>query len=157
PGARVLHRKWTGFPDQKQLATDSAANDWVLSIDADERVSEPLRDEIKELLNAASPESTGHTIPRLALDMGKPTRHSGCYAEPQLRLCDRRKGKWNGRVIHESFELTDGMPGNLKSGLHHYSVDDAGHHHRMIGDRYAPLSARQMFNEGRKTSAIGIA
>jgi len=156
-GARVLHRKWTGFSDQKQFATDSAANDWVLSIDADERVSEPLRDEIKELLNAASRESTGYTIPRLSFYMGKPIRHSGWYPDRQLRLFDRRKGKWNGRVIHESFELTDGMPGNLKSDLHHYSVDDAGHHHRMIGDRYAPLSARQMFNEGRKTSAIGIA
>src|SRR5690606_27797859 len=107
-GARVLHRKWTGFSDQKQFATDSAANDWVLSIDADERVSEPLRDEIKELLNAASRESTGYTIPRLSFYMGKPIRHSGWYPDRQLRLFDRRKGKWNGRVIHESFELTDG-------------------------------------------------
>lgn len=155
-GARVLHREWTGFSDQKQFAADSASNDWVLSIDADERISEPLRDEIRGLLSTG-PERGGYSIPRLSFYMGKPIRHSGWYPDRQLRLFDRRRGRWNGRVIHESFELNGGAPGELKNDLFHYSVDDAGHHHRMIGERYAPLSARQMFNEGRRTSAIGIA
>ena len=154
-GAKVLQRDWTGFSDQKQFAADSASNDWVLSIDADERVGDPLRDEIKALLDAG-PDRDGYTIPRLSFYMDRPIRHSGWYPDRQLRLFDRRKGRWNGRVIHESFELSDSISGELENDLYHYSVDDAGHHHRMIGERYAPLAAQQMFEEGRKTSAINI-
>ena len=151
-GARVIVNQWPGFSDQKQFATDAASNDWILSLDADERVSVELRD---ELLTIAADKSTpaGYRIPRLSYDMGRPIRHGGWYPDLQLRFFDRRMARWNGAVIHESLKMNNGAePGRLKGELIHYSVRDTAEHERMIAERYAPLGARKMFEEGKRTS-----
>lgn len=153
-GARVIVRPWHGFSEQKQFAAESAANDWILSIDADEAVTEGLRDEIAAI--GADADAAGYRIPRLSYYMGRPVTHCGWYPDRQLRLFDRRRGRWNGRVIHESVAV-DGKVADLKSDLLHFSVDDARHHHRMIGERYAPLAAEQMFLAGGRTSPLRIA
>lgn len=156
-GAKVVVRAWEGFASQKQYATELAANDWVFSLDADERVSEELRDEIRLLKNGA-PQADGYRMPRRSIYMNRPIRHSGWYPDRQLRLFDRRKGKWNDRRIHESFSMvTDAAIADLRGDLIHYSVESAAHHHRMIGERYAPLAAEQMFADGRTTSLLGVA
>lgn len=154
-GARVLARKWTGFSDQKQFAVDQARNDWILSLDADERVSIELKDEILKLdLEKAD----GFRIPRLSFYMGRAIRHSGWYPDRQLRLFDRTKGKWKKVRIHESVEMKSGTRlGDLNHDILHFSVNNASHHHRMIGERYAPLAAEQMFQDGRRTSLLKIA
>ena len=155
-GARVIVRDWPGFSAQKQFGADSAENDWILSLDADERVTPELASEIATLSGKVV--SAGYRIPRLSVYMGREIRHSGWYPDRQLRLFDRRKGRWNGRVIHESFELNDGeLSADLRNDLLHFSVTGASHHHKMIGERYAPLSARQMFESGRRTSRLKIA
>lgn len=155
-GARVISRPWPGFSAQKQFAVDEAANDWILSLDADERVSPGLRQEISEII-AQGPNYDGYTIPRLSFYMGKPIRHSGWYPDRQLRLFDRTKGRWKEVAIHESFEMQPtSKAGELRGDLYHYSVENAEHHHRMIGERYAPLSAHQMYESGRRTSSIGV-
>ncbi|HMQ04564.1 MAG TPA: glycosyltransferase family 2 protein [Pyrinomonadaceae bacterium] len=151
-GAKVHVRAWKGFSAQKQFATEIATHDWVLSLDADEEVTPELRAEIQTLFHAA-PDSDGYLMPRLSIYMGRRIRHCGWYPDRQLRLFDRRKGRWNSRLIHESVEMVDGAKiGKLRSDLLHFSVLDASHHHRMIGERYAPLAARQMFAEGKRTS-----
>ncbi len=153
-GARVIVRPWPGFAEQKQFAVDSAANDWVLSLDADERVSESLRDEI-ESIRTNLPNNDGYTIPRLSVYLGREIRHGGWYPDRQLRFFDRRKGKWKQRVIHESFAMADGSSvGRLKGNILHYSVDGPVHHARMVAERYAPLSAQQMLAEGKRSSRI---
>lgn len=156
-GAKVLTRKWEGFSSQKQFAVDQAENDWIISLDADERVSPELRDEILALkpnINAAD----GYKMPRLSIYMGRKIHHGGWYPNWQLRLFDRTKGRWNDMLIHESFKMADGsLTTKLRGDLLHYSVENAAHHHRMIGERYAPLAARQMFDEGRRTSLLKIA
>lgn len=150
-GARVIVQPWQGFSEQKQFAADSASNDWILSLDADERVTPALRDEIGQLPDR--PSADGFTIPRLSVYMGREIRHGGWYPDRQLRLFDRRKGRWNGRIIHESFKLSgDATPGILKGDLLHYSVDGPAHHAAMIAVRYAPLAAQQMEKEGKRTS-----
>lgn len=156
-GARVLVREWPGFADQKQFAVDSASNDWILSLDADERVSPGLRDEIAEFLSG-DPAADGCRIPRLSIYMGRPIRHGGWYPDRQLRLFDRRKGRWKDVRIHESVQMSENSTiTDFKENLLHYSVENAAHHHRMIGERYAPLAAEQMLAEGRKTSTFRIA
>lgn len=153
-GARVIEREWPGFAEQKQFAADSAANDWILSLDADERVSPELHAEIAELKDTAA----GHRIPRLSIYMNRPIRHGGWYPDRQLRLFDRRRGHWKKLRVHESVEMDEGaVVMDLRGDIIHYSVDDAAHHHRMIGERYAPLAAEQMFDDGRRTSQIRIA
>lgn len=153
-GSRVVHRNWTGFSDQKQFGTDEAKHDWILSLDADEVVSDDLRTEVGALADAAT--YAGFRIPRLSFYMDRPIRHSGWYPDLQLRLFDRRRARWNGALIHESV-VADGTVGRLKSELLHFSVENAAHHHRMIGERYAPLAAEQMFASGRRTGPLKIA
>ena len=153
-GAKVLVRPWPGFSAQKQFAVDSAAHDWVLSLDADERVTDVLQKEIQRICETA-PNFDGYTIPRLSIYLGREIRHGGWYPDRQLRFFDRRKGRWKQRVIHESFEMADGTSvSRLEGDLLHYSVEGPAHHARMVAERYAPLSARQMLKEGKRTSRL---
>ena len=158
-GARVIVREWPGFSAQKQFAADSASYDWIFSLDADERVSDPLKEEILVLKSLSESElADGYRIPRLSYYMGRPVRHGGWYPDRQLRLFDRRKGKWKDVLIHESVEMApDAKTGRLERDIIHYSVENAAYHHRMIGERYAPLAARQMFERGRRTSPFRTA
>ena len=151
-GARVIVNPWPGFAAQKRYATESAANDWIFSLDADERATEELSSEIAAL-RSGEPVHSGYTVPRLSIYMGRKIRHGGWYPDRQLRLFDRRCGRWKERIIHESFELTDGSQlGKLHGDLLHFSVEGPEHHARMVVERYAPLSARQMLAEGKSTS-----
>jgi len=153
-GARVLFNEWPGFSAQKQFATDAAANNLILSLDADERISAELKTEIIDISKGNSA-SDGYRIPRLSYYLGRPIRHSGWYPDHQLRLFDRRKGRWNGRVIHESVAMEAGTTiASLRGNILHHTVTSRGEHARMIKERYAPLAAQQMFAEGRNTSRI---
>ncbi|MEO7674951.1 MAG: glycosyltransferase family 2 protein [Pyrinomonadaceae bacterium] len=156
-GARVIIRKWEGFSGQKQLAVDQAENDWVFSLDADERVSQDLRNEILAL-KVGNMSADGYRIPRMSIYMDVPIRHGGWYPDCQLRLFNRTKGRWKNVLVHESFQMDDGaQTATLAGDILHYSVENAAHHHQMIGERYAPLAARQMFADGRRASRLKIA
>jgi glycosyltransferase involved in cell wall biosynthesis len=156
-GARVITRKWEGFSDQKQFAVNAAAFDWVFSLDADEEVSGELAATLTEFRSRNSDATAGFRIARRSFYMGRPIAHSGWYPDWQVRLFDRRRGRWSGSRIHESFKLDDGHSvGTLSGDIIHRSVDSALDHHRMIGSRYAPLAAQQMFENGRKTSLSRI-
>lgn len=156
-GAKLIFQEWLGFGPQKQFAVDSARNDMILSLDADEAVSPALQQEIKTLLESGNPRD-GYYIPRLAFYMGRPIRHSGWYPDHQLRLFDRRKGQWSKAAIHESVTLVpNASVGHLKNDIFHYSIDSMAQHAAMIQTRYAPLSAEQMFAIGRRTSGLKIA
>ena len=153
-GATVIVNKWPGFSAQKQFAADQASNDWVFSLDADERVSDDLKAEILDIKNGGAT-SDGYKIARLSYYMGRPIRHGGWYPDRQLRLFDRRKGKWNGAVIHESVQMDpDAAIASLRSDILHRTVDNAADHQRMITERYAPLGAQKMLDEGRRTSPL---
>ncbi|CAN5620804.1 glycosyltransferase family 2 protein [soil metagenome] len=154
-GAKIITQKWLGFSKQKQFAVDNAEYDWILSLDSDEVVSEKLRDEILQLKSSANI-ADGYKIPRLSFYMNRPIKHGGWYPDWQIRFFNRQNGKWKNVLIHESVEI-DGRVEKLSGDIFHYSVENAAHHHRMIGERYAPLAAEQMFLKGRKTSRLKIA
>ena len=159
-GAHVLVNAWSGFSQQKQFAADHATNDWIFSLDSDERVAKALQDEVRGLIKDGAV-ADGYRIPRLSYYMGRAIKHGGWYPDLQLRLFDRRKGRWNGRTIHESVQMDSGsIVRDLRSDILHYSVESAAHHNRMIAERYAPLGAQTMYEEGRQTShmkAVGSA
>lgn len=151
-GARVLINPWPGFSAQKQFAAEQAVNEWIFSLDADERVSDGLRKTIAGIEHDGA-RADGYRIPRLSYYMGRAIKHGGWYPDLQLRLFDRRKGKWNGAVVHESIKMEpDANVQNLRDDIIHYSVESPAHHHRMIGERYAPLGAQKMYEAGRRTS-----
>ncbi len=158
-GAQVFTQKWLGFGKQKQSAVDKSRNDWIFSLDADERVSTDLADEISRLKEQPESElADGYRISRLSYYMGKPIRHCGWYPDWQLRFFNRQKGRWGDAEVHESVELPAGARiKKLKKDILHFSVSNASSHHRMIGERYAPLAARQMFEGGYRTSKLKVA
>lgn len=156
-GARVITNDWPGFGAQKQFAVDAANNEWIFSLDADERVSDELKKSI-ELLRGARELADGYEVARRTFYQNRWIRGGGWYPDRQLRLFRRTRGSWKQRHIHESVTMDAGARVEILPGdLLHYTSQDAAHHHRMIGERYAPLAARQMFEEGRRTSVFGVA
>lgn len=158
-GARVIKKAWPGFAEQKQFAALEARHEWVFSLDADERVSEELRHSIEDLLYTNGERlADGYRIARRSFYMGRWIRGGGWYPNYQLRLYRKSKGEWKGAYIHESVKMKEGARvETLKGDMLHYSIRDAAHHNRMIGERYAPLAARQMYEAGRRTKPLSIA
>jgi glycosyltransferase involved in cell wall biosynthesis len=158
-GARVIERDWPGFAAQKQFAAESASHDWIFSLDADERVSDELRASVGMLRDAdAGTLADGYRVARRSFYMGRWIRGGGWYPDSQLRLYRRAKGRWEGAHVHESVKMVaGGRVERLRGDLLHFSVRDAAQHHRMIGERYAPLAARRMHEEGRRTTPLRIA
>ncbi|HET6979922.1 MAG TPA: glycosyltransferase family 2 protein [Pyrinomonadaceae bacterium] len=157
-GARVITNTWPGFGAQKQFAVEQTSHEWIFSLDADERVSEELRKSIESLQSKPEAElADGYQLARRTRYQGRWIRGGGWYPDRQLRLFRKSKGHWKQRHIHESVTMAPGARvERLNGDLLHYTSQDAAHHHRMIGERYAPLAARQMFEEGRRTSFFGV-
>jgi glycosyltransferase involved in cell wall biosynthesis len=147
---RVEVRDWPGYSAQKNFAADLASHDWILSLDADERVTPALAAEIRQLLTTA-PGHNGYRIPRVAWYLGRWIRSTDWYPDHQLRLYKRSAGRWNERRVHESVVI-DGAPGELQNELEHYPYRDISHHLQTI-DRYTTLSAQDGAAAGRRVSA----
>ncbi|MFL6281341.1 MAG: glycosyltransferase family 2 protein [Vicinamibacterales bacterium] len=148
---RVEIREWPGYSAQKNYAASLASHDWILSLDADERVTPELAEEIRELLRKG-PAECGYRIPRVTWYLGRWIRSTDWYPDYQLRLYDRRSSRWNGRRVHESVE-SDRPPGRLRHELQHYAYRDLSHHLATI-DTYTSLAAEQWLSEGRRTGAV---
>ena len=147
---RVDVRDWPGYGAQKNRAADLAANDWILSIDADERVTPQLAQEIRAVLGGP-PSARGYRIPRVAFYLGRWIRSTDWFPDYQLRLYDRRAGRWNERRVHESVDI-DGVPGVLRNELQHYPYRNLSHHIQTI-DRYTTLAAEDSLAAGRRARA----
>lgn len=151
---RVAARGWEGYGAQKNHAAGLAAHDWILSLDADERVSPALAREIRSLLDA-EPAARGYRCPRVTRYLGRWIRSTDWYPDLQLRLYDRRAARWSDRLVHESV-VVDGAVGRLRGELEHHAYRDVSHHLQTI-DRYTTLAARQMRREGRRAVWIDLA
>lgn len=145
-GARVLEANWRGYAGQKNYASDQALHDWVLSIDADEALSEDLEAEIWSL-KKKGPDRDAYTVPRLAQYLGKWILYSGWYPDRKIRLFDRRKARWVGDFVHESV-VCDGRAGELQGNLLHYTCGSLSEHIKTM-DRYTTLAAEEVV--ARKT------
>jgi glycosyltransferase involved in cell wall biosynthesis len=140
-GARVIDSPWRGYAGQKNFAADKAENDWVLSLDADEALSEALEGEIWQL-KRDGPSFDAYTMPRMAQYLGRWILHSGWYPDRKVRLYDRRRARWTGDVVHESVQ-TDGTVGHLESNLLHFTCSSLSEHLKTM-DRYTTLAAEQV-------------
>jgi glycosyltransferase involved in cell wall biosynthesis len=149
-GVRFETRDWTGYAEQKNFAASLAAHDWILSLDADERVPPDLADEIRATLRA-EPDAFGYRIPRVTFHLGRWIRTTDFYPDYQTRLYDRRHARWQGRLVHESVRV-DGRRGQLRHELQHYSFRDLSDQLERI-NHYSTLSARQMHEAGARSGA----
>ena len=152
--SRVIIHDWNGYSAQKNFAADQASHEWVLSMDADERVTPALAAEIRALL-AKGPEARGYRIRRVSRYLGQWIRTTDWFPDYQLRLYDRRAGRWNELRIHESFRLADSTPGTMHGEMEHHSYRDVAHHIQKI-NHYTTLVVDQWTEEGRRASAIQI-
>jgi glycosyltransferase involved in cell wall biosynthesis len=152
-GARViLNTPWPGYAAQRNVAVAAARHDWVLCLDADERVTPGLRAEIEAARAAGFVECDGYRMPRVAFYLGRWIRATDWYPDRQLRLFDRRRGRWQEALIHESVRV-EGRVGRLNGELEHYTYRDVSHHLRAI-DQYTTLWAQQAYAEGRRAGAL---
>ncbi len=140
-GARVVESAWPGYANQKNFAAAKASYDWILSIDADESLSEALEAEIWRL-KKTGPQFDAYTVPRLPQYLGRWIRHGGWHPDRKIRLYDRRKAIWEGAYVHESVKV-NGRVGRLESNLLHFTCDSLSEHLRTM-DRYTTLAAEQL-------------
>jgi glycosyltransferase involved in cell wall biosynthesis len=152
-GARVDTRAWTGYVDQKNHAASLASHDWILSLDADERISPALATEIQTLMRA-TPEANGYRMPRVTFHLGRWIRTTDFYPDYQTRLYDRRAARWQGRLVHESVQV-DGRRGQLRGEIQHFSFSDLRDQVARI-NHYSTLSAEQMFAAGVRSGPLKI-
>jgi glycosyltransferase involved in cell wall biosynthesis len=151
---RVVVHDWLGHIEQKNYAASLASHDWILSIDADERVTPGLAAEIQAVL-ATDPRPVAFRIPRVTFHLGRWIRTTDWFPDDQHRLYDRRAARWTGRYVHESLSVT-GDVGALRGELQHYAYRDIADHLETI-DRYTTYAARQMQEDGRRAGLLELA
>ncbi|HWF09891.1 MAG TPA: glycosyltransferase family 2 protein [Bryobacteraceae bacterium] len=150
-GARVIEEPWRGYAAQKNFAAAAAANDWILSLDADEAVTPELGAEITAL-KENGPRFDGYSFPRLAQYLGRWIRHGGWYPDRKVRLYHRAKAQWAGDYVHESVRL-EGAAGEFDGNLLHYTCASLDEHRRTL-DRYTSLAAQEIVAR-KKTASLG--
>ena len=127
----IFANPWPGYRAQKQFALDAADGDWVLNLDADERVSDELAKEIDRVLAAVPPEVDGFTVPRLVSYLGRWWYRGGWYPRPVLRLVRRAHTRWGGTDPHDRPEVP-GRVGHLRAEIFHYTYEDVSDHLRTV-------------------------
>jgi glycosyltransferase involved in cell wall biosynthesis len=151
-GARVVQKEWLGFGRQKQFAVEQAKFDWVLCLDADERVSPELAKSITAAL--AAPVSPVYRMPRRNRFLGRWLAHGEGYPDWSPRLFNRQNAGWSDDLVHEKvlFAVT---PGTLAGDLLHDSSDDLTAYLERQ-NRYTTLAARQALEQGRSAGVFHL-
>jgi glycosyltransferase involved in cell wall biosynthesis len=151
-GARVLQHEWMGFGRQKQFAVAQARNDWVLCLDADERVSPELERSIRAALEA--PVAPVYRMRRRNRFLGRWLNHGEGYPDWSTRLFDRRNAAWSDDPVHEKV-LYAVTPGSLAGDLLHESAEDIANYLQKQ-NRYSTIAAQQLFERGQSASALHL-
>jgi glycosyltransferase involved in cell wall biosynthesis len=150
---RVEVRDWPGYAAQKNYAASLARHDWILSIDADERVGATLGAALAAW-QAREPAARGYRVARTSWYLGTWIRTTDWYPDYQLRLYDRRAGAWQQARVHESVRV-DGAAGLLAGEIEHYPYTDVSDHLQRI-DRYTTLAALDLCDRRRRAAGLAL-
>jgi len=154
-GARVIDKEWLGFGRQKQFAVEQAAHDWVLCLDADERVSPELAASVVRALPA--PAAPAYRMARCNRFLGRWLRHGEGYPDWSLRLFDRRHARWSDDAVHERVVPDAGTDvATLEGDLLHESAEDLARYLEKQ-NRYTSLAAAELHRSGRRTGIAQMA
>ncbi|MBV8666363.1 MAG: glycosyltransferase family 2 protein [Burkholderiaceae bacterium] len=147
-GATVIETEdWPGFGPQKNRALDAASGDWILSLDADERIPDALRDEILSAMQTAT--HAAYALPRLSSFCGHFIHHSGWYPDYIVRLFRRDSARFSADLVHESVNVLTGSTGKLRTAMIHYSYPDDETYLRKL-QQYSTLGAKQAYAAGKR-------
>ena len=152
-GARVIQHKWEGYSKTKNFGNQQAKYDWILSIDADEVLSDEL---IKALQILDIQVDTVYELDRITNYCGKWIHHSNWYPDWKIRLFDRRKVAWQGDFVHEKLVIPEGFRLEKLTGkLYHYSYKNSDDHWQRM-EKYAQLAAAEMFAKNKRPSFVKL-
>lgn len=145
-GAHVLQNKFLNYAQQRNDALNAVDTEWVFFLDADERISPELTQEIQQTLQ--KPEHVGYHVPRHNYIFGKLTRHTGWYPDYQMRLLKRGQAHYDPhKQVHEVVKLAQGEPGFLQHPLIHHNYEDVRQFHQKQ-QRYTAFDARILYEAG---------
>lgn len=154
--SQVLVRSWSGYGPQKNFGLEQANAEWILIVDADERVTDELRDEIRRVIQAGpSPDVAGFEVPRRNYFYGQWIRGGGLYPDYQLRLFRRSAGRYDNVSLHEHLHL-DGRIARLANALEHHSMPGIREHVRKMV-RYTTLGAQEKLKVRSRVSLLDVA
>jgi len=151
---RIHQRAWNGINEQRQFALEQCRGDWVLCLDADERVTPELRDEILAVFDRGNPDCNGFLIPRRAYYLGQWIRHCGWYPDRKLRLFRRASARFGDNDPHDKVVL-DGAVKTLGGDLLHYTYRDLTHNLRTI-NTFSSVAAERCARQGRDTGVLDL-
>ncbi len=150
--ARIIKQEWLGYGKQKRFAAEQAAHDWILSIDADEQVSDELRAGIQEAMK--SPGYQAYQMPRRNRFMGRWLRHGEGYPDLSLRLYNRNYANWSEDPVHEKV-VTQAPVGRLKGDLLHESESSIAEYLEKQNS-YTSLQAETLYARGKRSGVVKI-
>jgi len=146
-GARVVQNAFVGYVEQKNFATDQAMFDHVLQLDADEVLTDELRQSIQQAKN--NWQHAAYSLARLTNYCGTWVRHGGWYPDRKLRLYDRRLGRWQGLLLHEHYEVQPGQTtGQLAGDALHYSYHSIAQHVSQL-NKFTSITAQERALKGK--------
>lgn len=152
-GVRFIEQKWLGYSEQKNLANDIASHDWILSIDADEVLSDDLKKSILKIKDFDTDDDIVFSFNRLNNYCGKWIHHSGFYPDKKIRIWNRKIGKWEG-IVHEVIKFSTKVKEvHLKGDLLHYSYAKPEDFEKQVF-KFAELRAQHYFDKGKKCASL---
>ena len=152
-GVKFVHQDWLGYSEQKNFANSLAENDWILSIDADEEISDELKHSILRYKNKHIPHDMVFSMNRLTNYCGHWIRHCGWYPDRKIRIWNRTVGQWKGD-IHETIEFsTEIKEKMLKGDLLHYSFATAEDYENQQF-KFAKMRGQHYFMKGKKHASF---
>lgn len=153
-GVKFIKQKFLGHVEQKNFAIDQTSNEWVLSLDADEALSEQLQKEVKTVKE--SPQTNAYQMPRMTNYLGKWIRHTDWYPDKKIRLFHRDLARWGGTNPHDSIILEEGTSlKNLKGDILHYSYYSIQQHLTQL-NKFTDINAQEAFKKGKKATFVKI-
>lgn len=151
-GARVIHQDWLGYGAQKQFGVRQARHDWILSIDADERISEALQASIEHSLH--QPTAQVYAMARCNRFMGRWLRHGEGYPDYSVRLFKRMHARWSEDAVHEKV-LTEAQVARIKGDILHES-EEGIEDYLIKQNHYTSLQARALFERGKRVGVMKL-
>jgi glycosyltransferase involved in cell wall biosynthesis len=150
----VIQKAWEGHVKQKNFAITQANNDWVFCLDADERVTHELRQEIERCLPEEANRVDGYFCSRHSYYLGRWINHGGWYPDYKLRLFKKSRGKWGGKDPHDRVIL-EGKTKHLQAEIHHFVYRNLSHQLQTV-DNFSTITAQGLDNEGEGFTVLKL-
>ena len=151
-GAKVIERDWPGNIRQKNFALENCTNEWVISLDADERVSGKLKSEILDMIS--NPDADGYAMPRKVYYINRWITRCGWYPAPKVRFVKKAKAKWGGVDPHDTL-FVSGKVGSFKGDIYHLSFDSVYDHFKTI-DNFTRVGAIEAHKKGKRAGFLDV-